>query len=66
MIVPTTTIQGTQSFDLPKNVKGSGRDRARKDSYSAILLANWAVKIYFDMLAVTVEETDSTFTPMMI
>jgi intein/homing endonuclease len=66
MITPTTSIQGTQTFDLPKNIKGSGRDRARKDSYSALILANWMAKIYFDLQSVNVEETDSTFTPMMI
>ena len=66
MIVPTTSVQGTQSFDLPKNLKGSGRDRARKDSYSALVLGNWISKIYFDMQTINVEETDSTFTPMMI
>jgi len=66
MIVPTTSVQGTQSFDLPKNLRGSGKNKVRKDSYSALVLGNWISKIYFDMQSVNVEETDSTFTPMMI
>ena len=66
MIVPTTSVQGTQSFDLPKNLRGSGKNKVRKDSYSALVLGNWMAKIYFDLQSVNVEETDSTFTPMMI
>ena len=42
--------QGSQSFDLPQNLKRqTGPNRARKDSYSALLLGNWFVKIYYDM-----------------
>ncbi|MBC8410703.1 MAG: hypothetical protein H8E12_18595, partial [Rhodobacteraceae bacterium] len=42
LIQITTTTQGTQTFDLPPNLKRqSGRDKARKDSYSALVLGNW-------------------------
>ena len=42
--------QGSQSFDLPQNLKRqTGPNRARKDSYSALLLGNWFAKIYYDM-----------------
>ncbi len=42
--------QGSQTFDLPQNLKRStGPNRARKDSYSALVLGNWFLKIFFDM-----------------
>ena len=41
LIQVTTSVQGTQSFDLPPNLrKQKGADKARKDSYSALVLAN--------------------------
>jgi len=42
--------QGSQSFDLPQNLKrATGPNRARKDSYSALVLGNWFIKLYYDM-----------------
>ena len=67
LIQITTTSQGTQTFDLPPNLKRqSGRDKARKDSYSALVLGNWMVKTYFDMMNFKQESVQSTFTPMFI
>ena len=67
LIQITTTSQGTQTFDLPPNLKRqSGRDKARKDSYSALVLGNWMVKTYFDMMNFKQETVQSTFTPMFI
>ena len=67
LIQITTTSQGTQTFDLPSNLKRqSGRDKARKDSYSALVLGNWMIKTYFDMLNFKQKEVVSTFTPMFI
>jgi hypothetical protein len=41
--------QGSQQFNLPQNLRRqTGPNRARKDSYSALLLGNWFGKIYFD------------------
>ena len=61
-----TSPQGTQTFDLPDNLKRqSGPDKARKDSYSALVLGNWMIKIYFDMK--NFKQADvATFTPMFI
>jgi polyhydroxyalkanoate synthesis regulator phasin len=43
----TTSAQGTQSFDLPIAMrKRTDADKPRKDSYSALLLANWGRKCY--------------------
>ncbi|MGI9357849.1 MAG: terminase large subunit domain-containing protein [Paracoccaceae bacterium] len=62
-----TSPQGTQTFDLPDNLKRqTGPDKARKDSYSALVLGNWMTKIYFDMQSFKGEEVVSTFTPMFI
>ena len=67
LIQITTTTQGTQTFDLPPNLRRqSGRDKARKDSYSALVLGNWMVKTYFDVMNFKPEEVVSTFTPMFI
>jgi len=67
LIQITTTAQGTQSFDLPPNLKRkTGPDKPRKDSYSALVLGNWLAKIYNDMNNTKVEDVISTFTPMLI
>lgn len=67
LIQITTSPQGTQTFDLPPNLKRqSGPDKARKDSYSALVLGNWMIKIYYDMLNVENIQAESTFTPMFI
>ena len=67
LIQITTTAQGTQTFDLPPNLKRqSGPDKARKDSYSALVLGNWMVKVYFDMLRIKPNEVQATFTPVFI
>jgi len=48
----TTTSRGTQSFDLPSHLrKSTSINRARKDNYTTLMLANWGVKIYFDLMA---------------
>jgi hypothetical protein len=50
MIELATTTKGHQTFDLPTHLKqDSTEKRARKDNYTALLLANWATKLYYDM-----------------
>jgi hypothetical protein len=45
-----TTPRGTLTFDLPIELKRSTHEsRARKDNYSALLLGNWAMKIWSDV-----------------
>lgn len=67
LIQITTTAQGTQSFDLPPNLKRkTGPDKPRKDSYSALILGNWLAKVYHDMNNTKVQEVPATFTPMFI
>lgn len=67
LIQVSTTAQGTQSFDLPSNLKKQrGADKARKDAYSALVLGNWMMNIYYDMMAAPVENVQPTFVPMFI
>jgi len=62
----TTTSRGMQNFDLPQHLKrGSSATRARKDNYSAFMLANWGVKCYNDIMKQQVENNIFTFTPVM-
>jgi hypothetical protein len=66
LIQVSTSAGGTQSFDLPPNLKRQkGADRPRKDSYSAIVLANWGMNIYYDMMDIPKDENIG-FTPMFI
>ena len=67
LIQITTSPQGTQTFGLPTELRRqSGPDKARKDSYSALILGSWMVKILYDMNNLKVEQTNSTFTPMFL
>ncbi len=60
--------QGGQQFVLTDvQRKTTGPDRARKDSYSALVLGNWFIKIYYDMMNLEKEDPqDTTFTPFLI
>jgi len=66
LIEVKSTTKGTQSFDLPQHLKRSvSPNRARKDNYTALMLACWASKCYFESKAIDVEE-NFTFSPRMI
>jgi len=67
LIQVSSTANGTQTFDLPPNLKKQrNADKARKDSYSALVLGNWMMNIYYDMMAAPVNDAPSTFTPMFV
>lgn len=67
LIQVNTSAQGTQSFDLPLNLKKQrGADKARKDSYSTLVLGNWMMQTYFDMINLQEQNVQATFTPMFI
>ncbi|MAF24738.1 hypothetical protein CL634_04100 [bacterium] len=67
LIQITTSPQGTQTFDLPSNLKKqTGPDKARKDSYSALILGNWMIETYFDMMEVDMSNWGSTFVPQFV
>jgi len=62
-----TSSQGTQSFDLPSHLKKSTRpDRARKDSYTTLLLGAWANKCYYDIMNMQEDNIEETFEPFII
>lgn len=66
LIEVTSTPQGTQTFDLPPNLKKQrGANKARRDSFTALMLGNWGVSIYRDMLSAPVQSVQSTFTPFL-
>lgn len=66
MIEVSTSPLGNQSFDLPSTLKNEeGSKRPRKDSYTALLLANWGVKCYF-MLFDAQPRKSATFAPFLI
>jgi hypothetical protein len=67
LIEHSSTARGTQSFDLPQHLKrSSSANKARKDNYSALLLANWGLKCYNDMMNQPKEDIFTGFQPIMI
>jgi len=66
IIEVSTTPQGTQTFDLPLNLKRQrGQNKARRDSYSAMLLGNWGLQILRDMRASPKEEEYQGWIPQI-
>jgi len=67
LVEHSSTARGTQSFDLPQHLKrSSSSNKARKDNYSALLLGNWGLKCYYDIMNAPKEDISQTFTPIMI
>lgn len=66
LIQPTSTAKGNINFDLPSHLKrNNSPHRARKDNYTALMLANWAAKCYFDIQEAKSENVQETFIPVM-
>jgi hypothetical protein len=66
LIEVKTTSLGTQSFDLPQHLKRSkSANRARKDNYTALLLALWGKKIYNELMFRPKKSVITTFMPRM-
>jgi hypothetical protein len=66
LIEVASTAKGTQTFDLPQHLKrDTTKNRARKDNYTTLMLGNWAVKSYYDIMA-TPSDLSTTFIPKMI
>jgi len=64
LIQITTSPQGTQTFDLPPELRRqTGQDKARKDLYSALVLGSWMTKVYYDMQETKPTQEVATFTP---
>jgi hypothetical protein len=66
LIEVKSTSKGTQSFDLPQHLRRStSPSRARKDNYTTLMLGNWAIKRYHDMMNIK-NESETTFAPILI
>lgn len=62
-----TSGLGNQSWDLPEAFRRSkSPDRVRKDNYSALLLGNYAFKLYTESQAFETQEEDHSFVPFSI
>jgi intein/homing endonuclease len=58
LIQVTSTSQGSQHFDLPPELKRQkGPNRPRKDSYSALVLGNYGIKLYLDLISKEISNT---------
>jgi len=67
MVEVKSTARGTQTFDLPQHLKRSiSANRARKDNYTTLMLASWALKCYYDIMEVDKDAANDTFNPVMI
>ena len=67
LIQVSSTARGTQSFDLPSHLRRlTTANKPRKDNYSALMLGNWAVKVYFDLHSDKAEKPKYNFTPFFL
>lgn len=63
----TTTSRGSVNFDLPQHLKRSNSpNRARKDNYTALMLAKWGSKCYNDIVTTENKIVAAGFTPILI
>lgn len=67
MIQVKTTDLGTMSFGLSQALRRTtGANKARKDSYSALLIANWGLRLYTEAMAVQVQTGPQDFNYAMV
>jgi hypothetical protein len=67
LIQVSSTARGTQSFDLPAHLRRlTTANKPRKDNYSALMLGNWASKVYFDLNSEAAERPKHNFTPFFL
>jgi hypothetical protein len=66
LVETKTTSLGQLNFDIPQHLKKSTKaDRARKDSYSALLLNMWGLKQFFEIESAP-NTTKEMFVPFFI
>ena len=68
LIEVTSTPLGNLSFDLPHHMTRNKKDvnRVRRDSYTALWLAAWGIKVLGLALEYPEEDSNDTFAPMLI
>lgn len=65
-LIEVSSSGATMRFDLPSSLRNqTGPDKARKDSYSVLLLMNWAKYCWFSMRKVTIKKRKS-FIPSFL
>jgi hypothetical protein len=65
LIEPTQNTSGGQSFDLPGSMRRSNsKNKMRKDSYSALILLNWAANVWRD--SKDAKKVDNSFVPFLV
>ena len=65
LVEVTVSPLGARQFNLPQHLKRSDSpNRVRKDSYSALLMACWGAKVWYDMQEH--KEKPKSFAPIMI
>lgn len=66
IVVVSVSNLGTRSFDIPNAFKKSKNiNRPRKDNFSSLMLANWACKLYQEMME-RPEEAPPEYQPVWI
>lgn len=66
LIIQKISPMGNKSFDLPDNLKrDKGKYKTRKDSYSALVLGNWFVQLFYEMESMSGEDSFGGFEPVM-
>jgi hypothetical protein len=66
LIEISTSPQGNQTFDLPLLLKRqSGKNKTRKDSYTALVLGNWWMNVHHDMINLPPDD-NAGFEPMFV
>lgn len=59
LIIVSISSLGQRSFDIPTAYKKSKNvNRPRKDNFSSLMLANWALKLYLDSMSLPDESTN--------
>ncbi len=68
LIEVTASPLGHLSYDLPHHMTRSRKDinRNRRDSYTALWLANWGLKLLLLAQEAPEEESDDTFEPILV
>jgi len=68
LIEVQATSAGVLQYNLPQSLRrATGDNRCRRDHYSCLLIANWAAKIYFDMMTAPEEQVNfNTFDPIVL
>tara|TARA_Y100000593_G_scaffold27986_1_gene55876 strand:+ start:4722 stop:6536 length:1815 start_codon:yes stop_codon:yes gene_type:complete len=67
LIEVKSTARGTQTFDLPQHLKrNTSANRARRDNYTTLMIAAWALKCYNDIMTAPEAGPQETFSPIMV